>query len=645
MRSTPPKPGAPPPGEGPPESLLVRDAPPLHSGALERATGVFSLQRPSTVIAPRDVDGLTGFAHTELKLVKKLKWLILFRVVIVTCLLGAMLGFDLQRGAPPLDDASHQFIYYVAVSTYFVSFVYTVLLRLLRGDAALIRLTLVQIFGDCLLAASLVLVTGGTDSVFTFFFSLTIVNASIILYRRGAFFAASTAAVSFLVIALAEIDVIPVAELLEHKIGTLLLFGSSLTPVGGKDLVISRVYNVVINIVAFYGIAVLASYLSEQLRKSDLQHLETRTSLDDLRVLHHNIVSSIMSGLITTTRDRKISFFNHIAEDITGYKENEVLGRNINALFPDLRHILANEDKLGMLTTERTVQVLKGRTTYLQWSISPLRDAAGNHVGQVLFFQDITRVKDMEAQIKRAEQFAGIGKLAAGIAHEIRNPLASISGCVQLLTQGGVDGETQQRLMGIVLRETDHLNSWITDFLEFARPRRLEVADFDLLRMLDETLEVFRHDHTMAKSTVELHNEGTRGMVEGDAVRIKQVFWNLLKNAAQAMPEGGKVDVRVERAVVGGVPFVLTSVTDDGVGIPPDEIEKIFEPFYTTKERGTGLGLATCFRIVQDHHGYLQVESRRGSGTTFRVYLPEAEVVQERSAAFQEGAETEAIGA
>jgi two-component system sensor histidine kinase PilS (NtrC family) len=561
----------------------------------------------------------------ETKLGKKLKWLILFRVAIVTCLLGAMLVFDMQRGEPPLDDASHRFIYYVAVATYLASFGYTLALRFVTSDRALILLTLAQLLGDALLAAGLVLVTGGTDSVFSFFFSLTIVNASILLFRRGAVIVATVSSLLFLLIALAEMDVIPIAELLEREVGTLLLFGRHAAPAPAQDLVMSRVYNVVINVVAFYGIAVLASYLSEQLRKSDLEHREIRGDLEDLRMLHHNIVSSIMSGLITTTRDRKISFFNHVAEEVSGHKEAQVLGRDINQLFPDLRHILANEDKLGMLTTETTVQVLRGRTTYIQWFISPLRDGQGHHVGQVLIFQDITRLKDMEAQITRSEQFAGIGKLAAGIAHEIRNPLASISGSVQLLAQGGMDPDTQRRLMGIVLRETDHLNTWITDFLEFARPRRIEKLDVDVPTLVSEIVEVFRHDPSMARSTIELVSDGTPGLVEGDSGRLKQVFWNLLKNAAQAMPDGGAVTVRLARAYVGGVPHVQVTVADTGVGISSEEIDKIFEPFYTTKDRGTGLGLATCYRIVQDHHGQIHVESQRGAGTAFRLQLPEVD--------------------
>lgn len=602
-------------------------------GSLERASAWQGRSTTGMSTAPRDPgDSLLSLVR-DARLAKKLKWLIIFRVVIVSCLLGAMLAFDLQRPTFVGDDASHTFITTVAITTYLVSLVYVVLLRSFTSDAALITQTLVQLFGDTLLAASLVVVTGGTDSVFTFFFSLTIVNASILLFRRGALLVATASAVLFLLIALAEIDVIPLANLFASDGSGLALLGAA-GPRSGVSLVSSRVYNVVINVVAFYGIAVLASYLSEQLRKSDIQHRETRHDLEDLRALHHNIVSSIMSALVTTTRDGKISFFNPVAEQITGFQESQVLGSDINTLFPDLRHILSNEDKRGTLTTETTVQVLRGRTVYLQWFVSPLRDAQGRHVGQVLIFQDISRLKDMEAQIKRAEQLAGIGRLAAGIAHEIRNPLASISGSVQLLAQETLDPDTSKRLMNIVLRETDHLNMWITDFLEFARPRRVEMLTVRLGKTLEELIEVFRHDPTASEIDTRFELGDTAATIEGDAARLRQVFWNLLKNASQAMPDGGKISVRVERALRGGVPYVLVTVTDTGSGIPPGELDRIFEPFYTTKERGTGLGLATSFRIVADHHGHIEVSSRVREGTSFRVFLPEMDVgaeVQARS--------------
>lgn len=589
-------------------------------GSLER-TSVWSDRGHTGRVTPPRLPR-AGAPQHDPRLATKLKWLIVFRVVMVSCLLGAMLVFDLQRPTFVGADESHVFITTVAIATYLASLVYVILLRLFRSAGALISQTLVQLFGDTLLAASLVVVTGGTDSVFTFFFSLTIVNASILLFWRGAMLVATASAVLFLLIALVEIGVIPFPGLLVPDGPSLSLLGAS-DPRGGVSMVSSRVYNLVINVVAFYGIALLASYLSEQLRKSDIQHRETRHDLEDLRALHHNIVTSIMSALVTTTRDGKISFFNPVAEQITGFRETQVLGSDINALFPDLRHILSNEDKRGTLTTETTVQVLRGRTVYLQWFVSPLRDAEGSHVGQVLIFQDISRLKDMEAQVKRAEQLAGIGRLAAGIAHEIRNPLASISGSVQLLAQDSLDPDTRGRLMNIVLRETDHLNLWISDFLEFARPRRAEMLTVRLGQSLEELVEVFRNDPGTSGIDIQFEVDGTAAVIEGDAARLRQVFWNLLKNASQAMPDGGTIRVRIERALRGGVPYVHVMVMDTGVGIPQSDLERVFEPFYTTKERGTGLGLATSFRIIADHHGHIEVTSRVRQGTTFHVYLPE----------------------
>ena len=564
---------------------------------------------------------------TEANLSRRLKWLTLFRVVFVSLLFGATVLFNLDDGTSLLRYTSHIVLYYITTVTFSISFIYLILLRVLKDERSLVKLTYFQVVGDVVLSAALVAITGGTDSVFTFFFSLVIFYAAIILYRRGALLTATASTLLFLFIGLSEIGVLPEGIRFTEGLDGLPGAPPVMAGAAGKSEVLralqSRIYNLVINIVAFYSIAMLASYLAEQVRRESEGHRETRHSLEDLQALHRNIVQSLRSGLVTISLDGKISFYNAEIEALSAEREGDLEGADVRDVFPALRHILGNPDKHELLTTEVTTQMIEGRSTLLQWSISPLLDGAGDRIGQVLFVQDVTRIRNMEEQIKRAEQFAVIGELAARIAHEIRNPLASISGCIQMLDTAQNDEETSSRLMGIVLREVAHLNVWINEFLDFSRPPTLERQTFDLATMISETAEAFRHDEAMRNTVLEVNTPDSR-RVQGDPVRMKQVLWNLLKNSSQAMPFGGTIRVDLEDVEHEGESVVRASVKDEGTGISPENQERIFDPFFTTKQGGTGLGLATCFRIVQEHGGSMDVESVEGRGSTFNIYLPQA---------------------
>ena len=221
-------------------------------------------------------------------------------------------------------------------------------------------------------------------------------------------------------------------------------------------------------------------------------------------------------------------------------KSSDVLGSDIVEHFPALRHILTNKDKLELVTLEMTAQVLKGKRTLLQWNLSPLKDREGITAGQVIFVQDVTRIKNMEDQFNRSRQLAVIGELSARIAHEIRNPLASISGCVQMLESTPDDLDTSVRLRGIILREVDHLNTWITEFLEFSGPIRPEKRSVDLGDMLEEIAEAFRLDPKQNEHSITVESRG-KFYVKADPGQLRQVIWNLVTNSAQSMPFGGTI--------------------------------------------------------------------------------------------------------
>jgi two-component system sensor histidine kinase PilS (NtrC family) len=431
---------------------------------------------------------------------------------------------------------------------------------------------------------------------------------------------ATISAVLLIILGLFEMRAVGAGTLLSR----LLQQGVVITPVDEVELAANygaTVYNVLVNLVAFYMVAFLSGYLADNLRRADREILENRVSLEDLRVLHENIVSSIQSGLITVNLNRQITFFNGIAEQITGYSARSVLYRDITRYFSDLKAIFENEDKLLTQTEEHTSQVLSGELAYIKWTITPLFDAREQHIGHILIFADITRVRQMEEQVKRAEQLATLGQLAAVIAHEIRNPLASISGAVQLLGRTLNLDKDDAALLAIVSREADALNQWITDFLTYARPRMGERVPTDISRLVGDAVSVLKHDEKLANIRVQVQ-AGEGATVVGDPTYLKQVVWNILTNAVQAMPDGGDLTVTVAPHEDDRGAFFRFAVADTGPGIPPEVRERAFEPFFTTKEAGTGLGLATVYRIVTEHDGFVSLESELGVGTVCHVDLP-----------------------
>lgn len=526
----------------------------------------------------------------EGNLAKKLKWLTLFRVVTISFLFGATVLLNLDDSVALIRDRENRVLYFCTVIAYAASLVYLILLRRLRSRSALVILTYVQLLGDVGLAGAFVAITGGSASVFTLFFSLTIINAAITLYRRGAFTIAGAATVTFLIITFVSSDYL-------------------------------RWNEVIVNLLAFFSIAGLASYLAEQVRRTDQEHRETIGSLEDLRARHEHIVASIGTGLVTVTNTNRISFFNAAAEDMTGLSEPEVIGVPVDQVFPSVSSVLSVTEPENYTVGKIVRENLKNKVVYVQWSVSPLRDAGGIQIGRILSFEDVTHVMEMQEKVKRSEQLAVIGNMSARIAHEIRNPLASISGCVELMKRPAHDPETSQRLMTIVLREIDTLNRWITDFLDFARPRGIETGKVDMGRVLQDTVEAFQLDPLMASHRAIVHAPA-QCFVHADPMRLKQVFWNLLKNASQAMPSGGTILVSVAIRETVGQRWAVAEISDEGEGIADDVIGKVFEPFFTTKERGTGLGLPTCYRIVHEHGGSMELESEVGRGSTFRVVLP-----------------------
>ncbi|HKY42371.1 MAG TPA: ATP-binding protein [Pyrinomonadaceae bacterium] len=376
--------------------------------------------------------------------------------------------------------------------------------------------------------------------------------------------------------------------------------------------------------VAFFVVGLLSARLAERQARSDVRLMAATQSLANLRALHERIVASIRSGLVTTDLDGRIFTFNAAAEEITGYREETIRGNDASILFGEMKdHIARTLRALEAGETsprfETNCLTAEGMRIRLGYSLSPLSSEAGETTGMVISFQDLTQVRSLEETSRRQDRLAAIGRMAASIAHEIRNPLAAMRGSIQMLRSEMDSDPSQTELMEIILRESDRLNRIITDFLSYARPRSLTPARVDVGDLLHQTFALMRHSPEIAANqsiVEELPSEAL--FAEADEGQLKQVFWNLARNALQAMPEGGTLRATLEPNSDNRLRIAFS---DTGRGMSPEQVDQLFEPFSSTTG-GTGLGLSIVYQIIRDHGGTINVRSRVGQGTTITVELP-----------------------
>jgi len=378
--------------------------------------------------------------------------------------------------------------------------------------------------------------------------------------------------------------------------------------------------------VAFFVVGLLSARLAERQSRSDVRLLAATQSLANLRALHERIVASIRSGVVTTDLEGRIYTFNSAAQEITGYSEAGIRGQEASILFSDMNeHIEASLKALEKGQTiprfETSCVTSEGMRLRLGYSISPLSTESGVTTGMVITFQDLTQVRSLEEISRRQDRLAAIGRMAASIAHEIRNPLAAMRGSIQMLRSEMDNDSSQTELMEIILRESDRLNRIITDFLSYARPRSLTQARVDVGDLLHQTFALMRHSPEISanQNIVEaLPDEPL--FAQADEGQLKQVFWNLARNAFQAMPQGGTLRATLEKNSNNRLRIAFN---DSGCGMSAEQVEHLFEPFSSTTG-GTGLGLSIVYQIIRDHGGTINVRSRVGQGTTITIELPVA---------------------
>ncbi|MCX5903424.1 MAG: ATP-binding protein [Proteobacteria bacterium] len=556
----------------------------------------------------------------------RLQWLMLCRVMVASFFLGIAIIAQLQRSESYL--APHLiYLYGLTAGVFVLTFIYASL------SYKIINLKLFcysQIMMDILLITALLFITGGINSIFPFMYSISIISASILLYRSGSLLAATGA--SFCYSLLVSFQYFGIIHPLQ--IPAFIARGYSEEPL---------VYPVIVNITAFYLVALLSSFVSEQARKSRLQLKEKQIDIKTLEALNENIIQSINSGLLTLDAEGKIITFNKAAEQITGLTQAQVYQRHIAEIFGDSIKLyqITGRQTNGSIPVRFEAPFTKADGKVLQLGISSsiLKNGTEQEIGNILAFQDLTLLKEMEEYVKRMDRLAAIGRLAAGIAHEVRNPLASIRGSVQVLQKNLRLSDSDKRLMEIVLRESDNLNGLISNFIQFARPNTQKKEPIQLKHLVDETLQLF-HNSAECRGNITISQNISEDIYfKADPQQFKQVIWNLLINAAQAINDdrgeitltahytaGGLTAAReLNPAAPGASPKTKVEiiVRDSGCGIGESEQDKIFEPFYTTKERGTGLGLSIVYRIIEELGGTISVDSSTGHGASFIICIPQ----------------------
>jgi len=536
-----------------------------------------------------------------------LSWVIKIRFVIISFVFA--IDFSLRELVPsPANYSSIRSLGIAVILWYVVSLFFLIYNQLSRDYLLQAYL---QLLSDIIIITAIVHVTGDLESHYTSLYLIVIILASILLPRASAFM---VAAVSFVFMgALLEFAYLPMilTEIFERYRALGFLQTSS----PAVDLSTLQV-KIFASLFGFFAVAYLSSYLSERLRRAGAELREKSGQVASLRAFTENIIQSMRDGLITTDLEGKITELNPAGAAILGREAWELKGEPILSVFRNLE----SDDQPGPVREELTYQHPNGEHRIIGIGSSPLVLPGSGAVGQVYNFQDLTEQKRREAEYRAKDKMATLGRLSAGIAHEIRNPLASIAGSVKLLRSlAELDGD-QTKLIDIVSGESERLNKLVTDILAYSVDQRYEFQEVDLAKLLEDTLVLLEH-HPLFGQGHQLRRRIPRHPVYAfvDADKLRQVFWNICDNSLKAMPEGGTLTAEIVGESSYNVSIVLA---DTGIGFTDAQLEKLFEPFQTGFANGTGLGLAIVYQIVEAHHGRIQVGSTPGQGSRFLIELP-----------------------
>jgi two-component system sensor histidine kinase PilS (NtrC family) len=530
-----------------------------------------------------------------------LAWLVKVRIIILTFLLGIELAVArLTPTTLPL-----RLFVDVMLLWYTMSLFYLLLLSFWEEHRIQ---SLLQVVTDLALVTLVVYVTGGVDSSLNFLYPLVIIVACILLPRVWAYL---TAALAFILYG-------TVLELTYFEF--IRSYSTTHPGMGALQAIIF------INLFAYLAVAYLAGLLASKLRQVDVRLKYTSGKLENLQALHENIIQSISGGLITTGLDGYITLVNTAAQKFLERSEHQLLGEPVDQLFLDPLPAVGSERAHAEV---RFVPTSNFRKTFRVMA-SALTVPDRGSIGCVYTFDDLTELRRLERDLRMQDRLAAVGRLAAAIAHEIRNPLTSIAGSVSMLSGIPDLSEEHRQLLQIVTRESQRLNGIITDFLSYSRGKQYQFSKVDLLLLLEDTLTLLEHRISTENLGIRLERHFGVGeaFVLADGDKIKQVFWNFCENAVRAMRSGGTLSVSLEPV---GQDWQI-NFADTGPGMAPQLVEKVFEPFQSQFEGGTGLGLAIVYQIVQAHEGKVWARSKLGQGSVFVLRLRRLDAAESATA-------------
>jgi two-component system sensor histidine kinase PilS (NtrC family) len=489
---------------------------------------------------------------------------------------------------------------------------------------------------EIIVEAGVVYHTGQENSPYAVLFILTIISTSLVYHLVGSVIVASLSILSYAFTIWSQED-----------------FG--LSTLSLKDLYYAgdaTFYRVFLYICAFYLVALIGGYLAQRLKIKGEELWTASAELNRIKMDTDDILRHVKSGLITVDRLGRIVYFNRAAEEILGYTEQEVRGKDYEDVFekrmPQLMEKFQQALRFNQVDARGMLYITgsNNKSVPVGISTSILSDKQGGVRGVIAIFQDITEVLKLQERIRTADRLAAVGELSAGIAHEIRNPLASMSGSVEILKEELCLSGENQKLMELIIKESGRLNKILTEFLQYAKIGPTIFAKVDLTHVLDDVIEIVKK-HPASTETILIEKKITSGhlYVSGEENQIKQIFLNLLVNAVESMDQrSGEIQIidksldQIDHHYFNGEEpeesdWVPIAVIDSGRGMTEEQKEKVFSPFYSTRRNGTGLGLAIVQRLVNSLNGRIEFRSRLGKGSVFVVYLqkykkPEVKIPQ-----------------
>jgi len=538
---------------------------------------------------------------------RKTRWLILWRLVFISLFL-LLTVFLHEKENLFLFPFSFPPLYFLIALQYFFSILY---IFFLLKRAAIQPIALFQLFIDGLFVTAVVYVTGGIESFFLYLYFLVILASGTLFFRLGGILAASYAGVLYaLLLLLQGTGKIP------------FYYGLTDQPPSYSQRYL--IYQIVMNGMGFFFTGYLSSFFSEQSRVQRSQIEIQKKNIVQLKELNRIIIENLDIGLITLDFENKIQSINRAGERILGRNSGELINKPLTTVFPDL-DLGPGPNALAEVTRQETsYEDPNGSVARLGFSFNRVKEDQSYGIGNIFSFKDISEIKAMEDHLRQVDRLALMGKMAAGIAHEVKNPLASISGSIQVLRDEYKEKGTGERLLKIISREVTKLDLLMNDFLAFTRSVQTIESRLDISNIILETIDLIRENKESPQTISWKLDVEPNLFFKISTGELSQVLWNFLINALQAVPSNGEIFIGARHHQTEmGEPCIEIRIRDNGPGIQAMDQAKIFEPFYTTKDRGTGLGLSIVQKIISDRGGKIRLNSSPGQGTEFIVIFPE----------------------